>query len=272
MSLRGESKVSETPHTTNQPSVHYRSRLKARIALVCIVIAVLLAVVCVSLVLINQVSERQSYAHAAQDDAALLEEEENSTEVTRATYPIVNLVDLMGMTQDQTINALGHGATVERTSSLDAMGYAKEVTIALADERASVYAGTPTVVVWLNSQGQVQSASYQAPTSLLGYGSLSFISAIEDEDIVDYVLSSVGLTSFDTSQLALPDKSQYSTYESDRKTLASEEYTFSGQGSAADQAYTWSVMLTYDYTQANETGNLANTIKQVHVTLTPLAE
>lgn len=236
-----------------------------------IVIAVFLCIACVSVVLMTQVSQRQSFAHAAQDDAALLDEEESTTEVTRATYPIVNLVDLMDMTQSEAIDAMGHGATVENTSSLDAMGYTKEVTISLADERASAYAGTPTVIVWLNDSGRVQSASYQAPTSLLGYGSLSFVSAIEQEGIVDYVLSSVGLTQFDTSQVVLPDKEAYSSYESDKKTLAQEEYTFTGSGNAGDSAYTWSVMLTYDYTQANETGDLANTVKQVYVTLTPVA-
>lgn len=262
----------DSTHNTSSSSLSTRRTSRVWFVGMGAAIVALLVVACIGFVLASGVSQRESFAHAAQDDSALLEEEESTTEVTRAVYPVVTLVDLMNATQNQAIKTMGHGATVEHVSSFDAMGYTKEVTVSLADERADVDAGTPTVVMWLNDSGHVRSASYQAPTSLIGYGSLSFVSAIEQEHIVDYVLSSVGLTQFDTANVALPDEDSYSIYESDKKTLAQESYTFTGNGYADNDAYTWSVTLTYDYTQANETGNLANTIKQVHVMLTPVAE
>lgn len=63
------------------------------------------------------------------------------------------------------------------------------------------------------------------------------------------------------------DRKEYSSYGPDRKTLTSETYTFSGSAQSGDLPYSWTVTLTYDYDEANSTGNLANTVKKVAVSI-----
>ena len=65
----------------------------------------------------------------------------------------------------------------------------------------------------------------------------------------------------------MPDRKEYSSYGPDRKTLTSEAYTFSGSAQSGDLPYSWTVTLTYDYDEANSTGNLANTVKKVAVSI-----
>ncbi|MDO4443625.1 MAG: hypothetical protein Q4B69_07105, partial [Slackia sp.] len=58
----------------------------------------------------------------------------------------------------------------------------------------------------------------------------------------------------------------YRTYADDAKTIAQELYTFSGEAQGADgNPYAWSCKLSYDYSAANVSGNLADTIRQIYV-------
>ena len=57
----------------------------------------------------------------------------------------------------------------------------------------------------------------------------------------------------------------YSTYASDGTTLTKESYTFSGTGQANGQELPWSALLTYDYSMANATGNLVDTIRTIAI-------
>ena len=65
----------------------------------------------------------------------------------------------------------------------------------------------------------------------------------------------------------MPDSSEYSSYESDRKTLSREHYSFTGKTKQDDQDYSWEVTLDYDYSVANEESNLAYTIKRISVAI-----
>ena len=50
-------------------------------------------------------------------------------------------------------------------------------------------------------------------------------------------------------------------------TLLREHYSFSGNTSENEQAYSWEVTLDYDYSEANEQSNLAYTVKRVSVAI-----
>ncbi|MEG1042436.1 MAG: hypothetical protein RSE94_21195, partial [Pseudomonas sp.] len=61
------------------------------------------------------------------------------------------------------------------------------------------------------------------------------------------------------------DKAAYCTYATDGTTLVKENCPFSGAAEVNGARYTWSAVLTYDYTAANASGNLADTIRQVYI-------
>ena len=75
------------------------------------------------------------------------------------------------------------------------------------------------------------------------------------------------MTEVEIGGVKLPDSSEYSTYESDRKTLSREHYSFTGKTSHDSQNYSWEVTLDYDYSVANKESNLAYTIKRISVAI-----
>ena len=233
--------------------------------IVCIVVFVLVAVGLAVALVINA----QSSLHmvAAQQDI----EEQNSKAseplLTSPTTQVIDLVSLMGMSKDDAIQAIGHGATVQDLQTLSSLGFSNEITVLLADEKGDLYSGTPTVTLGLDSEGNVAAASYEAPCALLGYGDVAFAPAVKQFHIVEFILDKVGLSSVQIGSVELPDSSAYSTYESDQKTLAREHYSFTGNTTQDDQAYSWEVTLDYDYSEANKESDLAYTVKRVSVAI-----
>lgn len=177
------------------------------------------------------------------------------------------LVSLIGLTQDQAVTQLAHGATVTLTTnqSIEGNPVVTNVTVMLTEEPADSHSNTPTVYLGLDANGTVVQAGYTASTAELGYGSLSFKDAVENEHVVEKTLDDAGLTVADGTAQLPTDKDAYQTYASDGTTLVSERATFDGSASANGTNYTWSAVLSYDYTAANATGNLANTIRQITV-------
>lgn len=233
-----------------------------------VVLAICLGVVVVILgaaLVIN--SQSTLYSFAAQEDTEQEESTSQTPTVTNPTTQITNLVSLIGKSQSDAINTIGHGADVQDQESLSSLGFSKEVVVVLTDEKGDRYSGTPTVTLGLDANGNVAAASYEASTLLLGYGDLAFAPAVKDFYIVEFMLRSVGLTNVENGIVTLPDSSEYSTYESDQKTLSRENYSFIGQTVVGDQTYSWEVTLDYDYSEANKASDLADTIKRVSVAI-----
>lgn len=232
---------------------------------VCVVVLVLAVIGLIAALVIN--SQSTLYMTAAQEDV----EEQNSKAseplLTSPTTQVIDLVSLMGMSKDDAIQAIGHGATVQDLETLSSLGFSNEVVVLLADEKGDTYSGTPTVTLGLDSKGNVAAASYEAPCDLLGYGDVAFAPAVKQFHIVEFILDKVGLTGIEIGSVELPDASEYSTYESDRKTLLREHYSFTGDTTQDDQAYSWEVTLDYDYSEANKESNLAYTVKRVSVAI-----
>ena len=222
--------------------------LAALMALIAICLAVAFA--------FNSASELHSFA--AQDDKEAIEAaSSNKPMVTNATTQVINLVGLMGLSAEDAVQKIGHGAAVQDEAPMSSVGFTNEETVVLTDEKGDALSGTPTVTLGFDSNGTVAAASYSAPTSLLGYGNLSFSDAVEEFHIVENLLGKVGLSGVEEGSVTLPD----------RKTLTSETYTFSGSAQSGDLPYSWTVTLTYDYDEANSTGNLANTVKKIAVSI-----
>lgn len=212
----------------------------------------------------QQTQEQQS----AQEVPAMQEGDtkDASTTVTKKT-DVPNLVSVLGLTQDEAVTALKHGATVTNSKDVNEEGnpIKKNVTVALTDEPADTRSGTPTVYLGLNEEGKVIQAGYSAATASLGYGSLSFVDAVKNEDIVEKTLQEAGIDVPADSAVLPDDKTTYSTYASDGTTLEKETCSFSGSIEINGAAHEWSSVLLYNYATANTSGNLADTIRIIYV-------
>lgn len=229
-----------------------------------ICMALIAGVLIVALVLNSQTA---LYSIAAQEDPNDQNTESNEPLISSPTTQVIDLVSLMGLSQNEAIESIGHGATVQDQETLSSLGFSNEVVVMLEEEQGDRYSGTPTVTLGLDSEGKVAAASYEAPTALLGFGDVAFAPAVKQFHIVEFILAKVGLTEVEIGGVKLPDSSEYSTYESDRKTLSREHYSFTGQTSHDSQNYSWEVTLDYDYSVANKESNLAYTIKRISVAI-----
>lgn len=248
-----------------------RRKKRIRIALgvtLAVLVIFLVAFVVMFGLLFNQVSETAVSSSAQGDTSELLNEATETPAEEINPEVAISMTSLLGQARDAAISHIGHGATVDQETSIDEGGLVTAVQVVLADEWIDEQSGTPTVILKLDGEGKVGSVVYRTPISLLGYDSVSFSDAISSAHMIDNVLSACGVTGVDGNAIDKPSREDFSTYEADGTTLKSEAYTFRGDGTVNESACTWSVNLTYDYTQANTSGNLVDTIRTISVTIT----
>lgn len=189
----------------------------------------------------------------------------SNTSVRTTDVPV--LVNVMGMTQNDAIATIGHGAVVSGTVAVNEENnpVKTSVTAVLTEEPADALSGAPTVYLGLNAEGKVVQAGYSAATASLGYGTVSFADAVQTESIVEKTLAEAGLA-VPVGTVKLPaDRSSYCTYASDGTTLVEEKCSFNGEAEANGVKYRWDSTLMYNYAAANASGNLADTIRQVYI-------
>lgn len=133
-------------------------------------------------------SQSELHLVSAQEDSEDQNSKANEPLITSPTTQVINLVSLMGMSEDDAIQAIGHGATVQDQETLSSLGFSNEMVVLLADEKGDTYSGTPTVTLGLDAEGNVAAASYEAPCSLLGYGDVAFAPAVTQFHIVEFIL------------------------------------------------------------------------------------
>lgn len=213
----------------------------------------------------QQTQQQQS----SQDQSSLqqgAEGKDASTQTVKKTSA-PDLTALLGLSQDAAIEKIARGAQVTSTSEVNEEGnpIKTDLRVALTDEPADTRTGTPTVYLGLDEDGLVVQAGYSAGTSALGYGTLSFSDAVKNESIIEKTLQEAGIQ-VPVGTVTLPaDKTEYSTYASDGTTLVKEYCPFTGSIDINGTSHTWSAVLSYDYTVANASGNLADTIRIIYV-------
>ncbi len=251
-------------------------RMRRVLIAVIIVIVALIVALCVLLYQFIQTSQNAVTQQVQQEGAQVATTEEGTDVATDAqattqrTTEVPLLTAVMGMTQDDAVAAIGHGAVVSGSVEVNEEGnpIRQRVTVSLTSEPADTRSGTPTVYLGLNEGGTVVMAGYSAATASLGYGNLSFVDAVQNENIVEKTLDEAGLSvPAGTAQLPT-DRASYCTYASDGTTLVEENCTFEGEGDVNGAHYTWSSMLMYNYTAANASGNLNDTVRQIYVYIT----
>ncbi len=250
-----------------------RSRRTRRVLLVVLLLALVLlgALGYFGLRLFQESAEIASHTievpTAEIDEAATKTEavKEGETAVDKRTE-VIELVPLIGMTPTQATETIKHGATVTHDMAIEEEGnpVKKRQTVVLTDEPTDAKSGAPTVYLGTDEAGTVIEAGYSAATTSLGYGNLSFSDAITKEHVIEKTLREVGLAVQD-GEVTLPPQSEYSTYSSDGKTLVKEQCSFEGLVGGATMNYKWSAVLLYNYTAANASGNLADTVRTIFV-------
>ena len=260
------------PTDEEVPEYLYKSRRMRRILIAVIIVLVVLLGVGGVLVfqlfqtVQNTATQQAQTASDSIDVKQADEVTENSSAAKRTTVP--DLVPIIGMTQDEALKALEHGAQVSSSVEVNEEGnpIKHEVRVALTSEPADSRTGTPTVYLSLNEEGHVLQVGYSTSTSSLGYGSFSFSDAVEKVGVIEETLDEAGMKIPEGTVKLPADKMKYSTYASDGTTLTREYYSFDGSGEAENgSTYPWSAVLSYDYTLANTTGNLADTMRTIYI-------
>ncbi|MEG1517645.1 MAG: histone-lysine N-methyltransferase [Raoultibacter sp.] len=243
-------------------------RMRRLLIVVVALLVILMGALAYLTFMLMQETQNAAIQQVTQDVEAVGKEDakDASTATTKKTTVPV-LMGVFGKTQDEAVKAIGHGAIASTSTAINEEDnpVKTKVAVALTDEPADTRSGTPTVYLGLNEGGQVVQAGYSAATASLGYGSLSFIDAVQTEHVIEKTLNEAGLP-IPVGSVALPaDKTTYASYATDGTTLVKENCPFSGTAEVNGAKYTWSSVLTYDYTAANASGNLADTIRQIYI-------
>ena len=177
---------------------HMRKSRRMRRILIAVVVLLVLLIGALGYFTWRLVGESQMLAaqqtqqqQSSQEVDAMHEADAKDAATTTAKKTEVpNLVGVLGLTRDEAVEALQHGATVtsEREVNEEGSAVKTNVTIALTDEPADARSGTPTVYLGLDEEGKAVQVGYSAATASLGYGSLSFVDAVENEGIVEKTL------------------------------------------------------------------------------------
>jgi hypothetical protein len=265
---------SETASKKKSVPVYQKRSRKMRITLI-VVIVLLLALIAalgyLTYQLVFVISQDGAVQQTRQDASQGIDQTDDGdvSDTTSATQKteVPHLISFIGLGQAEAIEAIGHGATVVSTSAINEEGNLQKtrLKILLTDEPGDVRSGTPTVYLGLDEAGLVIMAGYSAPTSTLGYGSLSFSDALINEKIIERTFASAGITIAEDAIELPASKSEYSTYGTDGTTLVSESRSFEGSANVDGVEYFWSAILSYDYTAANASGILSDTIRQVYI-------
>lgn len=257
----------------NVPEYMRKSRRMRRILIVVIILLVLLLAAMFyfgfqMLKTSDSAAVQQAQNAEQQTDAIGADDTTDAANEAVKTTTVPDLASLLGLTQDEAVERLQHGAQVTgdpRAVNEEGNPIKSEVRVALTAEPADSRTGTPTVFLGLDKKGRVVQAGYSASTASLGYGALSFADAVRTEHVIEKTLAEAGVT-VDADDVALPeDSASYTTYDTDGKTITKEYCSFSGSSEVDGAAHTWSAVLSYDYSMANASGNLADTVRTIFI-------
>lgn len=259
------------------PAHHVKSR-RMRTALIVVSVALVLLMAALGYFAWMLIGEARDVAYqstiqssqSSKDSASTLDA--GSTSSDRKETP--ELVGLIGKTEDEAVALIGRGATETSSSEItEETGEGDEkttevvgrnVTLALTDETSDSKGNTPSVYLTLDKDGVITEAGYSASVGSLGYGEVSFVDAVQTEHLVENLVTMAGVP-IEEGIVEMPSSDSYRSYADDGKTIAQEVYTFEGTGEADGASYAWSCKLSYDYSAANVSGNLADTIRQVYL-------
>jgi hypothetical protein len=260
---RHAAKTEEPPHLRRSRRV--RKTLIVVIVLLVALVAALLFFGFHAVVEGNSIASQQAQSRSTMTTAS----GNDATSATNRTTDVPNLTGLLGLSQDAAIEQIGHGATVTSTRSTSDNGaIVSTVSVALSTEPADSKVGLPTVYLGLDESGAVIQVGYSASAASLGFSTQSFSDAVNSTHVIEKALQAIGVNVSEGAVTLPSDRSAYTTYASDGTTVARERCSFSGEATVNGIPCTWSSVLSYDYTTANLTGDLSDTVRVIYVYVT----
>ena len=273
--------VSPTPKKSAWMEERTRRSRHTRRSLIIAILMLVILLAAGGIIAYNVLSEGQSKADQQAHQQSATEKTEivntdnnDAATVAVKTADVPDIVSLLGKDQVTAVNALERGATITSTRDIKEEGnpIRHSITIALTAEPADSKTGTPNVYLGLDRDGTVIQVGYSASAATLGFGAVGFADAVQKEHVIEKTMKDVGLAD-NIGTIALPaNKSEYSTYASDGTTLVRERCPFSGDVVIGGQDCTWSSVLSYDYTTANLTGNVNDTVRVIYAYVTANVE
>ena len=235
-------------------------RKSRRMRRILIVVIILLVLILAAMVYFGVQLYKEASSSAVQQ--ALSSEQEVAAIAADAAKvtTVPDLVSLLGHTQQEAIDILQHGATAAEPRAVNEEGnpIKSEVRVALTAEPADSRTGTPTVYLGLDADGKIIQAGYSTSTSSLGYGSVSFKDAVLKERIIEKTLAE--------GAVELPeDAESYTSFDTDGTTRTKEYCSFNGEVDIDGAPHAWSAVLSYDYSMANASDNLADTVRTIFI-------
>lgn len=253
-----------------------RSRRTRRVLIVLVILLILVACALGYFIFRTFTSSQQEAAQQAQEQVATPRDDigdaptDDAVEAPAKLASVPDLSKVLGMNQDDAIKAIGRGALITANHEVNEENnpIKHNLNVALTDEAADSKTGTPTVYLGVAEDGRVLQAGYSASASALGFGSLSFVDAVNNEHVVEKTLDKVGVKVGEGSAVLPENKDEYSTYASDGTTVVRERCSFEGDVDVNGIPCVWSAVLSYDYTTQVVTGNLSDTVRIIYVYIT----
>jgi len=250
-----------------------KSRKTKRILIVVLIILVcLIGVLAYFTYALFSEASREASKQAGQVSIAGVTEMANSdpsdsTTATIKATDVPDLTQLIGKNESEALQLLGTGAIVVSSTPQKEEGnpVRTEVKISLSEEPTDARSGSPSVYLGLDGAGVIVRAGYSCAITTLGYGASSFSDVVSKDFIIENTLNEAGLQ-LEQGSVGLPtERSEYTTYKEDNKTIEKESFSFGGEQNVDGLVFEWSAVLRYDYTVADMSGNLADTIRQIYI-------
>ena len=263
------------PDAYESPRMQQSRKLRRTLAVVVVLLVIVIGVV-VFFMFRTYNNSQEEAVHQAQEQLEApgndmgdeLSDDAGNPQAKLADVP--ELASLLGMTSDEAVAKIGHGAMVTSNREVTESGSAikTNLNVALTEEPVDSKTGSPTVYLGLDSDGKVIQVGYSASASALGFGTLSFVDAVNNEHVVEKTLAKIGVNVAEGSAALPADKQEYSTFADDGTTVTRERCSFEGDVDVNGTACTWSSVLSYDYTTQIVTGDLSDTVRIIYVYLT----
>lgn len=205
-------------------------------------------------------------------DSSLDNVSDDASERSHApTTDVPHVAELLSCSVDDATARLGKNALLvsDFTDELSSTAIVRHLKFSLTNEPNDEKSGFPTVFVNADHNNTVVQVGYGVSLHLLGVGDVSFADAITQKHLIEKTLGLMGFIC-DNNQVHLPaNPADYSKYEENGTTLKTQECNFEGTCSYNDKAFSFSAVLSYDFTAANlPMGNVSDTLRNLYVYVT----
>lgn len=179
---------------------------------------------------------------------------------------VPDLVSLLGHTQQEAIDILQHGATAAEPRAVNEEGnpIKSEVRVALTAEPADSRTGTPRCI-WTRRRRQDHSGGlfHVHQLARLRLPQLRRCRAHRAHHRED---PGRGRRIGAEGAVELPeDAESYTSFDTDGTTCTKEYCSFNGEVDIDGAPHAWSAVLSYDYSMANASDNLADTVRTIFI-------